>query len=212
MKEPPKGKKLTVEELEALLPRETSYGRDDMARLYSSIAEDVATAQEQRGGMREPISPDDPFVDWFITRRLIESYKKYRQDGGIKDVLETIFICFVFSFPIPQWCVDAFTEAFAPVGMSQVKSWDDAFGRLHKKGTHVSANRRKETVGFAVYQEINRIRKETPLRPIDEGLFEEVGQKLGIGKTLADEYYYHWKGLREEVDSLLNHQEEPLPR
>jgi hypothetical protein len=212
MKEQPTGKKLTAEELEDLLPREVGYERDDMARLYSWNREDIAAAQQERGGMEEPISPDDPFVDWFLTRRLMESYKKYRQDSGFKDVLETIFICFVSSFPIPRWCVDAFTKAFAPVGMNEAKSWDDAFGRLHKKGAHVSAKRRKETVGFAVYQEINRIRTETPTRPIDEGLFDEVGDKFGIGKTLADEYYYYWKGVREQVESSLNQQKGPLPR
>ena len=46
---------------------------------------------------------------------------------------------------------------------------------------------------FAVFVAATKMLKENPNMPIDEYLFEIVGGKYAIGKTLAAEYYYEAK-------------------
>lgn len=70
------------------------------------------------------------------------------------------------------------------------KSWDVVFGAPFPKGANIRARRKKRTLMFAVLNEVRRIRDSDPERTIDAHLFEEVGAKFNIGKTLADEYYY----------------------
>jgi hypothetical protein len=48
-------------------------------------------------------------------------------------------------------------------------------------------------LAVAVWLEVSRIKDAAPETPIDEYMFETVGKKFEIGKTLASEYYYLWK-------------------
>lgn len=51
---------------------------------------------------------------------------------------------------------------------------------------------------FAVLNEITATLATNPDTPIDENLFEVVGKKFNIKKTLASEYYYDAKKVMQE--------------
>jgi hypothetical protein len=93
--------------------------------------------------------------------------------------------------PIPIWVQIGFVMSYKRIMEYKAESWDDVFGRAHKKGIHLESARKKREMMISVYMRVEQIRKEEPSTPIDDGLFERVSEELEIGgKTLAKECYY----------------------
>jgi hypothetical protein len=138
--------------------------------------------------------PNNPIYQWSDAQEIIK--QKVLIDGGDGfAVLACIRKCVTRGLVAPDWLAYAFNSRYDSVLNFRAKSWDDpiAFGSPYKKGTNINARRKKRMSMYAVYNEINRILRENPETPIDSGLFEIVGNKFFIGKTLASEYYYEAK-------------------
>lgn len=133
--------------------------------------------------------------------------KKAIDGGHGKTVLEAISCCVTYGLVVPEWLADEFNRRYYSVARFDVGSWDDpsAFGRPYPKGTNLAALR-KANKGFpAVWRAVNEELERFPETPIDKGLFEKIGEPLGLGATLAEEYYYHekriqtWLGLHQPI-------------
>lgn len=202
-------KKPSPHELEMLLPTEGA-GRAEMLQLYGWSFDEAWKAQE--GWETENGTPFDdqiddlktgkgtskklargPFFRWVGAQELGELYEVY-QTGKRSAITEALYVCTLNSLPIPRWCEMAFLSAYRQVRHFRAKSWDDVFGRPHKKGTHLETKRQEREKSLSVYHRIKGIKKADPSIPIDGFLFEKVGKEFGIGgKTLTEEYYYKWK-------------------
>lgn len=112
-------------------------------------------------------------------------------------VLACIRLCVTHGLVAPEWLAYAFNRRYDTVLNCRADSWDSplAFGRPYKKGTHLAALRKARTKRFAVWNAIDDIRKREPETPIDKGLFERVGGPLGVGATLAEDFYYQAKRM-----------------
>ena len=132
--------------------------------------------------------PTLPFAQWAALRQLDECRKNYEEDRY--QLMTAIRICAAHHLPLPDWAADAYIKAYDSVNNARAKSWNTVFGLPYPKGTHLSAVRKRRIKKFAVWNEITQILKTQPDTPIDEYLFEMVGKKFGLGKTLASEYYY----------------------
>jgi len=91
----------------------------------------------------------------------------------------------------------SFLKAYRKVRQYRAKSWDDVFGRPHKKGTHLDAKEQERKKSLPAYNRIKEIKRNDPSIPIDEDLFAIVGKEFGRSKTLIAEYYYKWKNKLE---------------
>ena len=90
-------------------------------------------------------------------------------------------------------CGVGYIRAFDKVLNLRVKSWDEAFGAPLPKGARLQDRRRHRELGPAVWLEVRQLLNSLSPPAIDEALFEQVGQKFGIKKTLAQEIYYEWQ-------------------
>lgn len=145
----------------------------------------------------------------FVARNdlLIE---KARYEAGDKNaLLGAIRICANHDLVMPEWLARAFIRSYDKVLTHRVKSWDEAFGSPLPKGKHLNAARKKREKSPAVWLEVRRMVTEEG-RAIDDLLFEDVGKKLGLGKTQASEFYYAhdalWGNLSAPAQVIL----EPL--
>lgn len=131
----------------------------------------------------------------YTAAQSINALKDKVEAGDGNSILKCISECVTEELIAPEWLAYAFNSKFHAVRNFRAKSWDDpkAFGIPHKKGTNINARRRKLTNMYAVYNEVKKILRETPKTPIDEALFEIVGNKFAMEKTLASEYYYEAK-------------------
>ncbi len=171
-----------------LLPTE-GPGRKDMLELYSWDLETACRVQNEwednNGAGRGPL------FRWIGAEELKGLYETYKEKKNPALIIEVLHICSLNSLPLPRWCEMGFLKAYRKVRQYRAKSWDDVFGRPHKKGTHLETKRQEREKPHLVYRRIEEIRKNEPLTAIDGDLFERVGKELGIGaKTLTESYYY----------------------
>ncbi len=176
------------------LPVNDRHGARELNRLYA-MTEDQAI-KETLTLCEKGYSPEErfPIQRWAAAQELRQLHAQLLL-GNKAAVVEGLYLCTFNDLPIPRWCAMGYLAAFRKVVHYRAKSWDDVFGRPHKKGVQLEAKQRRREKAPAVYNMIRNIRKENPGTAIDSGLFEAVGKKLGLCKTLAEEYYYdmvHW--------------------
>lgn len=110
--------------------------------------------------------------------------------GNERALMLAIRNCAEYGVPLPEWVSAAYIKAYDAVSGAVVKSWDDVFGVPYPKGTQLAALRKRRRLRFAVRVAVAEILREHPQTPIDEALFERVGEMFSIGKTLASDLYY----------------------
>jgi hypothetical protein len=133
--------------------------------------------------------PNTPFWQWDGLNRL-DACKFEFESGHQKSLMLAIRICANHDLPLPDWAAKAYIKAFDRVNDGLDKSWDSVFGMPYPKGTNLNSIRKKHVTKLKVWHDVKdtiRMNRETP---IDAALFEKVGKKHAIGKTLASEYYY----------------------
>lgn len=139
--------------------------------------------------------PQSPFFQ-YVAVRAINCLKPEIEACSGFDVLSAVSRCGTHGLVMPLWLVSAFNRRYGAVLNCRASSWDDpkSFGRPYPKGTHINALRKARTTKHAVFNAVRKILKsEYEPPPIDKSLFEQVGQELGVGGTLAEEYYYSVK-------------------
>ena len=162
----------------------------------------TASFEEAQALTGNDTSPTSPLFQWASAKYINESRKRI-EDGDGFEVLACIRRCVTNGLIAPTWLGKEFNKRYDAVLNCHAKSWDDdiAFGVPYKKGTHINALHKKRKFMFAVFNEIRTIVKENSDTPIDIGLFEAVGKKFNIGKSLAEEYYYDAKKYMPPQDN-----------
>jgi hypothetical protein len=134
-----------------------------------------------------------PLFRFLAFRNLEQLEAQYNSDGDVRAILRAVAKCAHNDITMPSWLAVAFLTQYRKVTFFKLASWDDAFGVPHPKGTHLSARRKKRNLEFAVYNTVKEMLSMDPTLAIDKTLFETVGSPLGLGATLAEEYYYSVK-------------------
>lgn len=178
---------------ESCLCPNSDIGPEEFRKISQwNLAEAVAAQKEYDKENRQANVGRGPLSYWSDIRILNSLYEEYL--SGDKDaIMRALTTCIFSGLPLPAWLSSALIDSINKVRCYTAKSWDDVLGRPHSKGTNLVAKRKKLLKSFQVYQKITEIKEVTPKVPIDAGLFETVGRIFGLGKTLAEEYYYHTK-------------------
>jgi hypothetical protein len=113
-----------------------------------------------------------------------------RYEAGERGVLLLVILfAAMFRSPIPDWAADAFKEAYERVERGDAGTWDDVFGRPHPAGRHLRSIQ-LEHQRFKVWGLV-RYFHEGEGRPIDDGLFEHIGEMTRLGKTTTIKKLYY---------------------
>jgi len=144
--------------------------------------------------------PRRPLFQWIAHQEL----KRLRCDfeaGNGSALMSAIRKCANHELVMPEWVAAEYIKRFDLILNYESASWDDVLGRPIPKGAHLNALKKRRELKFKVYQAV-RARIAPTLEcpdgvPVDAELFEAIGKELGIGKTLASEYYYTAKALVE---------------
>jgi len=132
---------------------------------------------------------------------VLEILKKIFEGGEKRALLNAIYYCCLLKRPLPEWLQLAFLDAHDSATGYDIKSWNDAFGRPHPKGTHVIKEKRHFEIRNVIMQRVQELASEMP---IDKDLFEKIGKELGIGDgtTVSEIYYEERRRLKEIIDQL----------
>ena len=111
------------------------------------------------------------------------------KSGDISALARAILYTSMFRCPLPDWAAEAFKAGFERIERGGAVSWDDVFGWPHPKGKHTRSVE-QETLKYEVWRTVRWLHQREK-RPIDNGLFEDVGTMMGVGgKTTTSKLYY----------------------
>jgi hypothetical protein len=97
--------------------------------------------------------------------------------------------CHYMHWPVPEWALQALTDALDRIEAGAARSWNEVFGEPRPRGTHAwtaQLDHRK----YAIYVSVRAIVEREGKR-IDTALFERVGRETGLGSasTIRERYY-----------------------
>ncbi len=153
-------------------------------------------------------SPVAPFYQ-YCAACAITDLKKAIEGGDGFSVLEAVSLCLWRGLVAPNWLAKAFLVRYRTVVNCNADSWDDpsVFGKPYPKGKHLAALKKRRFLSPFVAHKVAEIRAKDPenRRPIDKGLFEEVGDHFGIKATLTEDLYYkHVSYWGNPLDDLVD--------
>jgi hypothetical protein len=133
---------------------------------------------------------------------VLEILKEIFEGGGKWALLDAIYYCLLLERALPEWLRKAFLGAYHSKTAYEIKSWNDAFGQPHPKGTHVDKKKRHFELRHVIVQRVEELQSEIP---VDKRLFEKIGKDLGIGGgTTVSKIYYEERRRLDEITHQFN--------
>jgi hypothetical protein len=127
-----------------------------------------------------------------------EHVRSLHLSGQPQALTDMIYWCATFGWKLPQWAADAFISAADKVRSAQLGSWDEAFGKPYPGKKHVGKVRRS-LKSMAIYLRVTEL--HGPDSPIDNGMFERVGEEFSLAKTQCAELYYAFKKREDTLQA-----------
>jgi hypothetical protein len=152
---------------------------------------------------RNPLAEADALPDEIVAAILDEHRARFER-GHKAELLYAIRLCLDQRVVAPEWVVDAFARAMRKWGSFDVRTLDEAFGVEWPKGKSIAAARKRWRLALAARLAVSEARRAG--RAVDDELFEEIGRRLGVGKTLVKEYLATARAVVERpraLDALL---------
>src|SRR5262245_36627819 len=116
---------------------------------------------------------------------VLEILKAKLEHGDKSALLNAIYHCLLLKRPLPEWLRLIFLDLYEAHARLALRSWDEVFGPPVPKGTHLETEKRKAELRPLVLERV----RESGL-PIDRGLFEKIGEELGMPGSTIDDLYY----------------------
>lgn len=177
---------LTPEQREAAemgeaLPAGSAFDADLSEALSSHNM--IITEQPERRG--------DPTLPGYrlVAKGQIEWSRSHFAGGNKFALMRAIYLCAHHGLPMPAWVAAGCVAAYGAV--ADAKSWDDVFGRPHRKGTNREAQKKRARLELPIVCRVQAIRDSEPGSSLGAVLFERVGEEFNIGKTAASDIYYN---------------------
>jgi hypothetical protein len=160
-----------------------------------TLEEAIDAHHRARAAGMEWFDPAGPLSQWHALQEL-ETLERQYAAGDRFALLHAIRVCANHDLVIPLRAALAYIRCFDAVLTCRTDAWDDAFGRPYPPGMHIAKARQRRQLRFQIYNRVQAILR-SERTPIDEALFERVGDEFDIGKTLCNKLYYQAKKLSE---------------
>jgi hypothetical protein len=129
-----------------------------------------------------------------------------RYKGGNKRALVSAWrLCAVHALPMPAWAAAAYVAGHDAVDSHSVRSWDELFGPVVRKGSHLRKLREQRLFSMDVWVEVQL--RHAAGQSIDDVMFADIGRWLAItlrrkkpiGATTVKGYYRDGKRRAKEI-------------
>ena len=145
--------------------------------------------------LRDTIKSTKSDAEWDKLHKIcLKDYEEQYSNGYQSALFAAIRYCGNEQIVMPEWAVDAFFKATNDWYHFKVKTLDEAFGLTWPEKKQFPAAKQRRELQATVYY---RVKELSENMPIDETLFELVGDENNIGKTKVSEYYYSCKAWLE---------------
>jgi hypothetical protein len=139
--------------------------------------------------------PDDPLFQYVAAQTCLALQERIDSGDG-RAVLSAVAECAKAGLVMPDWLARAYLKRWRVVVLAKAKSWDDeaSFGKPYPKGANLNAIRKARMNGLKIYSGVRKLREQDPGIPLEQAILD-VAAPLGIGRTLAQEYFYNQEKL-----------------
>lgn len=124
----------------------------------------------------------------------IESRRAEIEGGNGDALLEAIMDVVLSREPFPEWLSYKVAHAIRNYTHHKKATLDEAFGVVRPQGYRRQATQARWDNAFKVVKDVMHLHQAGV--PIDDGLFDAVGQLHGIGKTRASKWFYFHKNKK----------------
>lgn len=161
------------------------------------MAEVLGECERLTQGGASAIEAMKPLNQWLALHEL-ERLRVGFLEGSKAAMLEAVSLCAWHDLMMPDWLARGFLNAYRSVTLNyEAATWDAVFGAPNV-GVHLEDARRRRRLGPQVWLAVNKLRQEG--RATDDLLFEDVGDQVGVKKSLAKQLYY---AFQKKVDRSL---------
>jgi hypothetical protein len=123
-----------------------------------------------------------------LVRQIEELHKQYVAGDNVA-LLDAVEFCAYAGVTMPAWLAVAYCERYEDWRRFRKRTLDEGFCVAGiRKGKRLKDQERREQLKRRVIAEVVNLQKQG--LPIDRGLFDRVGEKLGIGGSTADELFH----------------------
>jgi hypothetical protein len=138
-----------------------------------------------------------------MTERWIEDCRHRLEAGDKTALLDAIDFCARSGTVMPLWLAEAYCAGYTAWATYKVRSLDQAFDVV-RKGRRIPDLKKGYASMAAVAIEVNKLHQEQV--PIDDGLFEQVSEKLNIPVGQVRALYYDegnsWRQFYKALNKL----------
>lgn len=124
-----------------------------------------------------------PNLQFMAAHRCLKLRDEIESEGEMAGdaVLSAVGDCAAHALPLPGWLAAAYLLRYERVTSGECKSWSDrgAFGSPREPGKNAASAKARAVYGPWAYEVACQLLADDPSRPIDRGLYEEVGSAIG---------------------------------
>lgn len=118
----------------------------------------------------------------------LDEYRRQFESGFRDALMHALLFCGRERVVMPEWLVVELVRGWQRFVRRDAENLGEAFGITWPKGSHKAAYRKKRRLKLKVWLRVRELHKQGVA--IDDAMFARVGKELGLGKTLASDYYY----------------------
>ncbi len=127
------------------------------------------------------------FRAW-VAAKMIQEHRENIECDGVA-LLDAIGRLMRYRLRPPRWLADAFLKRTTLFENYERRTLDEVFGHVPPDERTRRTRQRWQHLLDPVYNALADAVRADPKRPIDIGLFEEIGDAFDIGKTLCRDLY-----------------------
>jgi hypothetical protein len=130
------------------------------------------------------------FAQWVAAQSILKMRDTIETKADGVATLKAVHLAVLHGLVAPLWLSNAFDARFTAFDELRCASLDEAFGNKPLGPKKLAAYRKRVALILKVSRHLCEAIKADPERAIEvDGLFTEVGEKLGLGKTKCRELY-----------------------
>jgi hypothetical protein len=141
--------------------------------------------------------------DRTVSRVRLEQLQQNFAAGDAGALLEAVNVCGHAGWPLPKWAAEAYSARYTAWQTYKVKALDAAFHVERKKKRREARERRDRLKARVTYEVL--MEHYAKGRSINLNLFQDIGERLGIGDAgaVSDLYYDKDNPYRELGEAML---------
>jgi hypothetical protein len=129
---------------------------------------------------------------------IVARYRRSFERDGVKSaLLDAVYFCALYRFPLPKWAKEAFEAAQGRAKSGEIDSWDEVFGKPWGEGRRKTRWMESRTV--QIWFDVKALRERGMSI---EGAFAKVAATKHMTVPTVRRFYYNLDRIYKKVSQM----------